>query len=181
MAKINKRNSKKIKYVILFIIILLICLLFSLSEMKNKSNNQTDLEKANIKYQEERKREIAEDLSEKDEQQRMQYYCGNFFKLIDTNQYEEAYDLLYSEYKENYFPTIQNFKKYFIDYFPSDFALSYSNFDRLGDIYVLTVGISDTVNGSYGKNFSLYVVIQENALNNYVLSFSRNSAVGEEE
>lgn len=177
MSKINKRDIKKLKYIILLIFILLIILLISLSKIKNNSNSQLDLEKANLKYKEQIKTKIAEDLSDKTEQQRIQYYCGNFFKLVDNEQYEDAYNLLYSEYKENFFPTYQNFKNYFEDYFPSDFALSYLNIDRLGDIYVLTVGVSDTVNGSYGKNFSLYVVIKENALNDYVISFSRNSAV----
>jgi hypothetical protein len=47
------------------------------------------------------------------------------------------------------------------------------------------VSVSDTVNGAkYGHNFSMNVVIQENDLNDYVISFSRDSAVnttGEEE
>jgi hypothetical protein len=115
----------------------------------------------------------------------MTYYTAEFFKLIDSKNYEEAYKLLYDDYKENFFPTEANFEKYFKDYFPDDFSLDYTNIERLGSIYVLWVSVKDTVNGStYGHNFSMYVVIQENNLNDYVLSFSRNSAVdsiGEEE
>lgn len=134
-----------------------------------------------MKYQEKRNEEIVVDLSDKSEQERMQYYCGEFFKLIDNKAYEKAYELLYSEYKENYFPNFNNFKKYIQDYFPDDFGLAYENIERLGDIYVLMVSVKDTVNGSYGKNFDMYVVLKENSLNNYVISFSRDSAVGEEE
>ena len=43
------------------------------------------------------------------------------------------------------------------------------------------VSVKDTVNGSYGHNFDMYVVLKENELNDYDISFSRNSAVGEEE
>ena len=81
-------------------------------------------------------------------------------------------------YKENFFPTLDNFKKYFIDYFPSDFSLDYTNIERLGSIYVMWVSVKDTVNGSrYGKNFDMNVVVQENDLNDFVISFSRDSAV----
>ena len=90
----------------------------------------------------------------------------------------QAYALLYTDYKENFFPTLDNFKKYFIDYFPSDFSLDYTNIERLGSIYVMWVSVKDTVNGSrYGKNFDMNVVVQENDLNDFVISFSRDSAV----
>ena len=43
------------------------------------------------------------------------------------------------------------------------------------------VSVSDIVNGTkYGHNFNMYVVLKENALNDFVISFSRDSAVDEE-
>ena len=181
MAISNKKNSKKKIVIVLVTLILLLIILLLLVVRGKEDTVSNESEKADIEYVEKRKEEKAVDLSDKNEQQRMQYYCANFFKLIDLENYDEAYKLLYSEYKENFFPTLNNFKQYFKDYFPSDFALSYENMERFGDIYVLTVSLSDTVNGSYGHNFDLYVVIKENSLNDYVISFSRNSAVGEEE
>ena len=177
-----KRNNKKAKQIILLMIIILVVLLVALVFVFRNSNSgsQTDFEKANIEYIEKANQKVVEDLSDKPEQERIQYYCANFFKLIDTKRYEDAYKLLYSEYKENFFPTFNNFKKYFEDYFPDDFGLSYLNIERFGDIYVLTVNLNDTVNGKYGHNFQLYVVIKENKLNDYVISFSRNSAVEDE-
>lgn len=178
MAK--KKNNKSRKIIIILIIVLIILVISLVVLVKrNKSISQPNSEKALLEYKKEQTQRKLEDLSNKNEQERMQAYCADFFRLIDNNDYEEAYKLLYSEYKENYFPTLANFKKYFKDYFPSDFALSYENIERLGDIYVLMVSLSDTVNGSYGHNFKLYVVIKENSLNNYVISFSRNSAVEE--
>lgn len=177
----KKKKALKIAIIITILVLILLLAVLLLLNKNSKNKEQTDLEKANIKYLESTNQKIVEDLSGKSEQQRMQYYCASFFKLIDNNNYEEAYKLLYSEYKENFFPTFNNFKRYFEEYFPQDFGLSYSNIERLGDIYVLTVKLTDTVNGSYGHNFDLYVVIQENALNDYVISFSRNSAVNDEE
>ena len=179
MAKIKK---KTLRIAIIITIFVLIILLFSLLLLirNSETRKQTNIEKANIEYIEKANQKVVEDLSDKPEQERIQYYCANFFKLIDTKRYEDAYKLLYSEYKENFFPTFNNFKKYFEDYFPDDFGLSYSNIERFGDIYVLTVNLNDTVNGKYGHNFQLYVVIKENKLNDYVISFSRNSAVEDE-
>ena len=182
MARYKKKNLKLL-IILAIIIILILIILVIVANKKNDEGVVTQQELAEIdsKYQEERNLEIVKDLSGKTEQQRMQYYCGTFFNLVSSKNYEKAYELLYSEYKENYFPNLANFEVYFKEYFPSDFALSYSNFERLGDIYILMVTVKDTVNGSYGHSFDMYVVIKENALNDYVISFSRNSAVEGEE
>ena len=180
----RKKNNNKTKKIILISIILLVVLLVALLLLmllrKPNKMSQEEIEKVDLKHIEEQNNLEAEDLSGKSEQQRMEAYCSKFFRLVDRGNYEQAYELLYDDYKENYFPTLNNFKKYFEDYFPSDFGLSYENIERLGDIYVLMVNVSDVVNGSYGHNFDLYVVLQEKEINNFVISFSRNSAVEEE-
>lgn len=183
MAIRKKKKNNFIPLIIIVVIILLLCVIIVIS--KNKRNtvptNPEEIAKINERRQEEKNERVKKDLYGKSEQERMQYYCGEFFKLVDNNSYERAYELLYDTYKENYFPNINNFKRYFEEYFPSDFGLSYTNIERLGDIYVLMVNVKDTVNGSYGKNFDMYVVLKENALNDYDISFSRNSAVREGE
>lgn len=181
-AKRSKKSNSKLNIVIIAVVLILILVfLIIISRRKEFPSNPEEMAKADAEYQEKRDEGIKKDLYNKSEQERMQYYCANFFQLVDSNNYEKAYELLYGDYKENYFPTLNNFKRYFQENFPSDFALSYTNIERLGDIYVLMVSVKDTVNGSYGHNFDMYVVLQENELNDYVLSFSRNSAVGEEE
>lgn len=184
MARNNKKNKKNQKKLIIIIIILLVILLVGalviLKKINVKDNTprtEEELSKQQEKYLEEKNKEDVEKLSDMSETQRMEYYCGKFFGLINNQLYDDAYELLYSEYKENYFPTLANFKKYFEEYFPEEIALSYPNIERLGDIYVLNVNVTDGVNFSYGKNFTMFVVIQENKLNDFVISFSRNSAV----
>lgn len=181
-AKKNKKKNLKLAIIIAIVLILILILLIVITRKGKKAPQTTEeLAKIDAEYQEKRNEEIRRDLYGKTEQERMQYYCANFFRLIDSNNYEKAYELLYSDYKENYFPNINNFKRYFQEYFPSDFGLAYNNMERLGDIYVLRVTVKDTVNGSFGHNFDMYVVIKENAVNDYVISFSRNSAVEVEE
>ena len=181
--KKSSYNNTKLKIIISIVILLVLLIILIVMMRKDKPINISEIgiEQADKQYKEQRDLQIRADLSDESEQERIQYYCANFFKLIDTNNYEDAYELLYDIYKENYFPNINNFKRYFKEYFPSDFGLSYNNIERLGDIYVLNVNVKDTVNGSYGKNFNMYVVVKENGLNDYSLSFSRNSAVGGEE
>lgn len=179
-------NKKQRKIIILIGIILVIIIIISLIVILLSQNGgftsndesanlvTNDIEEANNKSE-------LENLYDMSEQERITYYCAEFFKLVDKENYSKAYELLYSEYKENYFPTETSFSEYMKQYFPEDFSLDYTNFERLGDIYVLWVDVSDTLNGSMGHNFSMNVVIQENDFNDYVLSFSRNSAVDSEE
>ena len=183
MARSNrkKKNNKKILIIIIIILVLLLISLLVIFKKidfsGNKPRTEAEIKKQEQEYLEEKNKNDIDELSKMSEQKRMQYYCGKFFGLIGNKLYEEAYDLLYSEYKENYFPNLANFERYIEEYFPEEIGLAYQNVERLGDIYVLTVSVADGVNGSYGKNFTLYVVIKENSLNDFEISFSRNSAV----
>lgn len=178
-SRVNKRKSNiKILIIILAIILVILTIILISFKIANKSKEQRPYEEVNAEVQEIKENATLEKLYEMNEQERINYYCATFFKLIDNENFEEAYALLYQEYKDNYFPTLASFKKYFKDYFPDDMSLTFTNIERLGDIYVIWVNINDTLNGSVlGHNFELNVVIQENNYNDYVLSFSRDSAV----
>ena len=180
----NKKQRKALMISIGIVIVIILVVLFVLLFLKKKNSVSSGNGQATLvtnEIEEANNQAELEALYNMSEQERITYYCAEFFKLVDTRNYDKAYDLLYSEYKENYFPTKESFSKYMEDYFPDDFSLSYTNFERLGDIYVLWVNVNDTLNGSRGHNFSMNVVIKENDFNDYVLSFSRNSAVDSEE
>jgi len=179
MAK-KKNNKRLIIAIIAIIVVITIVVVVVTNKKKNEPLTDEQIAELNMKKKEEDNKKALKELYEKSESQRMEYYCKTFFTLIDNDKYEDAYNLLYSEYKENYFPTLANFKKYFEDYYPESIGLSYENIERLGEIYVLTVNVKDMVNGTLGHNFKIYFVIKENALNDYVVSFSRDSAVKEE-
>jgi len=114
--------------------------------------------------------EIKE-LSELAEAERMQRYVYNFMETIENGKYEKAYEMLYDEFKEQYFPTVDDFRQYAKTKFPRMFSLEYTNIERIGDIYVLWVTISDLL-GSSNYKIETNFVVQENDLNDYVLSFS---------
>ena len=185
MAGVSKKKKEQMLIILIGIILILIIIIGVSAILTIDNNEDEETEKASL-VSEETTEEIAEEttlekLYDMTEQERITYYCASFFKLVDNEEYEEAYEILYDEYIENYFPTLASFSVYMETYFPENFSLDYTNFERLGDIYVLWVDVSDTLNGSYGHNFSLNVVIRENDFNDYDLSFSRNSAVEEEE
>lgn len=179
---VNKNKKKSYLIPAIIAIVVIVVLIATIIVVKKKSNNSQmqseEIAKIEAKNREETNEKIKAELSKKKEAERMQYYCGQFFSLISNGNYENAYKLLYSEYKENYFPNFANFERYFKEYFPESFALSYSNIERLGEIYVLNVSVKDLL---YENSFDMYVVLKENDLNDFVISFSRNSAVGEEE
>ena len=186
MSKISKTKKEQMLVVlisIIFILILIVVVTVAVYILNNGNENETTDNATLVTEQiEENEQEaVLEKLYDMTEQDRITYYCAEFFKLVDNGEYEEAYEILYEEYKENYFPTLASFKVYMQDYFPDDFSLDYTNIERLGDIYVLWVDVADTLNGSYGNNFSFNVVIRENDFDDYDLSFSKDSAVGEEE
>ena len=79
-----------------------------------------------------------EDLKDKDERTRMQQYCGKFIRYIESKDYDKAYALLYPDFKNNYFKTVEDFQKYAEEKFPSTLiAVEYNNIERQGKYYIL--------------------------------------------
>lgn len=117
------------------------------------------------------KEDIKKYLSSLGEASRMKYYCGEYIKLLKHQEYEQAYSLLYGEFKENYFPTLESFKKYAKSAYPSMFAVEYDDISRQGDIYVLRLKIIDASSSEQNKEVVQRVVIKENDLDDFVLSF----------
>ena len=116
---------------------------------------------------------MKEKLMAMGERDRMEYYVSNFITLVERKKYEEAYNLLYDDFKKNYFPTAGQFQSYAEKNFPSMASLDFTNIERNGDTYVLWLTITDVINGSKndaGKEINF--VVRENDVNDIDLSFS---------
>ena len=108
----------------------------------------------------------------KNERERIEYYAQKFFKSIATKDYEDAYNVLNGAYKERYFPTLQSFIDYCEVYFPGTLGVKYTNIERNGTTYVIWVTISNST--GYSKStIEKQVVVKENGLNDYEISFSK--------
>lgn len=105
------------------------------------------------------------------ERDRMEFYVSKFISAVENKSYEEAYEMLYEDFRANYFPTLAKFEEYAKNKFPSMFSLEHTNFERNGDIYVLWVTMTNPL-GSKDSGIEMNFIVKENALNDFVMSFS---------
>ena len=118
--KTSKKEYRKLIIFGIILVILIIVLLVILMFMKREEPVAQDIAQISANIEKKENDAILKKLYDMSEQERITYYCGEFFKLVDTKNYEKAYNLLYSEYKDNYFPSVSTFKKYIETYFPDD-------------------------------------------------------------
>jgi len=195
----SMKKRKKVKIDFLVIILSIIAIFFTIYNVKiyinvrGKSNEKVENEETKQEVQAiEMNSSITTELLEEDrnnanfnrlqnlnERERMEYYYGVFLKYVQQKDYDAAYDLLYDDFKANYFPTVETFKTYMEKRYTSNMTAEYNNIERLGDIYVLWVSVSDlsTKKEYYdGKivhpSIFINVVIQEYDFGDYKLSFS---------
>ncbi len=167
-----KKNNKPIILCIIIVIIIIILVIVKSVSNKNKidysklSDEELDLVVAN-KIQEINKI----DLSSLNERERMEYYVSEFITAIENKNYETAYQMLYSDFKENYFPNYSDFEEYAENKFPSNIALNHTNIERNGDVYILWVTVANPLAGK-SSGMEINFVIKENDLNDFELSFS---------
>jgi len=190
----KKNNEIDIKLLILLIIIVSLVTIILIVILKKivipkandgnyKSNisnsivvNNTNETKTTIPTTDE---EIIKYLSTLGERDRMQYYCGKFFNYIYKAKYEDAYKLLNSDFKSNYFPTQEEFEEYIENAFPTFYGIEYDDISRQGDLYVLRLKIVDFTNVGKSESESTNeeedniqrVVIRENYYNDFEMSF----------
>lgn len=121
--------------------------------------------------------EIDKNISKKtiksDERRRMQIYFGQYMRLIDTKQYEKAYSKLNPEFKQANFADINKFIEYCKKTYPSTSSIEYDTINRNGDMYILTVNITDSFNTNF-KTLTQRIVVKEISNNNYEISFQLN-------
>ena len=117
------------------------------------------------------KEDVKKYLSTLGEASRMKYYCGEYIKLIKHEEDQKAYELLYDEFKQNYFPTFEEYEKYVKSFYPVMFAVQYDDISRQGDLYVLRLKIIDANNSKEGNEIVQRFVIRESDYDDFVLSF----------
>ena len=183
VSKVNKKIDVKLLILILIVIVLIIINLILYT--KKSLQPSLEIEKANetivIAGEENVKtpqpvhvpqtdEEIIAMLAGYKERDRIEYYCGQYFKHLERHEYDAAYNLLYTEFKQNYFPTVEEFEEYVKNTYPAQWALDYDDITRQGDIYVLRLKILDVL-GSRENEKIQRLVVKENYYNDFVISF----------
>ena len=166
-------NSVEQKRIIVVIAILLI-VLFVISVARKAVVHEEDLtEEQKVQLAEAKKEQaIIDDLAGMEERDRIEYYFSQFINSIESKNYQKAYDMLYDEYKANYFPNLTNFEEYAKKTFPKMISVKHINFERNGEIYILFIEISDSLSGNKTDSKEMKFIIREDELNGYIMSFS---------
>lgn len=170
----KKKEDNKIILILIGILALLLIVLLSL-KIQYREPDYTELtpEEIDLAIESEIDDIEVKKLSSIEEDERIKNYASRFMESVDSEDYEGAYEMLYEDFKTNYFPTLESFEKYIKENFPTVMSLEYTNMERNGNIYVLWVKMYDYMRpGAEGKELNL--VIRENELNNFELSFSAN-------
>ena len=179
MSKIKKKFEVLDVILVLIILVLIIISLVIVAKQNAKTENEQSTYQFQIKQEDKKDEkhqvartdeEIIKKLSTQGERDRMEYYCGEYMKHIENEEYEKAYNMLYSEFKQKYFPTVEEFEEYVKKTYPKYFSLDYDDITRQGDIYVLRLKIFDTL-GNKNDEKVQRVVIKESNYNDYVISF----------
>lgn len=179
-------KSKLIFILILISILILIaiCLfVFINSNFENANNVQQNTglnENINTNYtttsneiDDQNRDALVASLNEK---QRMQTYFGRYLSYIESGNYEEAYNLLYDGFKQNYFPTLEDFESYAQNNYPSNMIVEYTNIERQGTIFILTVKIRNALSDNTQTDVKeQQIVVTENNVNDFKLSFEVNT------
>ncbi len=173
------KNFFNIKNILIIIVVLLLIIINIVLYMKydelNKSNIQGNViateenvtSKNNIQVND----DILTELKSMSERERMEFYFFEFMDYIENGKYQEAYNLLYPDFKDNYFKTLYDFKKYVNKTYPEFVSFSYNNIERQGNIYVLMITVINPDLSKSEAKKSQRIVIKENNFNDFVLSF----------
>lgn len=165
-----KKNKKiaKIKKLIIVLIIILLILILSLIILIKKSTPSINEESIE---QEEKEQQIQEEkfLLTRNEKERMQIYIAKYFNYIENKEYENAYNLLYEDFKNLYYPTLSFYKKYIDETYFVAMEIEYNDIQRQGEYYILTVKLINMIEPINTKVQKF--VIYEKGANDFVLSF----------
>ncbi len=172
--------NKKLKIILVIIGILILIVLNLLvyinAHTQNENTNTTEnvintIVEHNIATEEETEQSRKEMLNSYPEATRMKVYVGQYISAIDSKDYETAYNLLYENFRNTYFKTLEEFQNYAEQKYPDEIVVEYLNMEREGTMYIVTISITDPLNRDTPA-IQQNIVIQENDLNDFVLSFN---------
>ncbi len=167
------KNDSKPLIICTAIILILIIIVCITSKKSNGIDNYEGMtnEEVEIAVKESVDNMKKNDLGQMSERDRMEYYISSFITAVENKDYEEAYEMLYEDFKKNYFPTFTSFEEYASTKFPNEISLNYTNIERNGTVYVMWVELYNPL-GNKDSKIEMNFVVQENDLNDFDLSFT---------
>ena len=165
-----KEKQKKLLIILGVLLLLLIIVTSILTNLPKEEvmTEEKSIEIANTKIE----NKTINKLVDMNEEERMRFYLSEFIDNVELGNYEDAYEKLNSEFKDNYFKTFADFVEYSKSKFPKDMSIKYDNFERNGEIYIFWITLTNPITSSKDSGIEMNFVMKENDLNDYEMSFS---------
>lgn len=141
------------------------------AEVKKEQDEEEQRVKNNEMTTEEVEQAKLTDLKSMGEAERMYTYFADYITLVEGERYEEAYNLLYDDFKKQYFPTLNEFIFYIKSTYPKFIAVRYETIERQGDYYIIKVLIKDSIATEDVISLEQRFVLHEKNFNDYEISF----------
>lgn len=160
---------------IIFVFVRIVITSLTKSDTTDNNENNTTQNTSQISKTKEDTERLKE-LKKKTEAERVRTYLGEYFKFLEKKDYESAYNLLYADFKQNYFPTLEKYKEYIEKCnYPDMLAIKYNEIQRQGYFYIVTLDINNLdpnaiVSEQVVKEGTKFVV-KENDYDDFYLSF----------
>jgi len=114
---------------------------------------------------------FIKEYNSSDETKKVQMNIDKFIQMINAKDYKSAYELLYDDFKNNYFPTEDVFKQYIKNNLFEYNKITFDNFTNEGDTYIYELVVSDKLENST-KEKILTVIMKLKEGTDFVMSFS---------
>jgi len=179
-----KKEIKKLDIIVLILSLILVMVNIYIYRTKVVRPINTAKNKEIVKeiYSEEDDQEIEDETEEDElanrreelkslgERDRMELYFSKYIEYVENEEYRSAYNLLYSEFRNTYFDTLEKYEEYVKNKYPAMLDIEYTNIERQGDIYVLFINVKNLFNEE--EAFEQKIVIRENDFDSFELSFN---------
>ena len=138
-------------------------------ESEKSKNEENEIIEEEVKEQTEEEKIL--ELKSMNETDRIHEYYAEYINAIDARNFEKAYEYLYPEFKQNYFPEQSEFEKYINENYPEYLGVEYTDIDRQGTYYILTVRIYNALDEEITTYLEQKFVIYETDFGEFTLSF----------
>lgn len=159
------KKKNKILILIIILFIALVIAIIVLKSQKKTTNTNTNTNVQTISYYEDSNIDKLDNMSERS---RIKFYFSQYIENLENEAYDKAYDMLYSEFKKKYFPTLEDFEDYVQKKYPKIFTLNYDYIKTEGFYYILTITFFDSMKDT---EFTQKFIIREYNYNDIDISF----------
>lgn len=176
---------RRIVLIVLSSILILVTICVAISKtivpMVKNANYEKKVEKQNIQFaeqlkQQQQQKEEQDNIDElpdvpENDGQRVGTYIGEYISLLNKKEYEKAYALLNTGFKEINFPTLDSYIEYASKKYSRQKVVEYNKFKLEGFVYVVDTTIKDLAIYSQPQEFNQVFRFQETEPGVFNLSF----------